>query len=1043
MKKTFTFFAAMMIAAVCFAQGNVLRSANQASMRSVFDKQIKDVKAPLAKSVKAFANPVWDSDTMSYCGDEEFATTVGTGSATSTMYWGIKIEAAALVGRNTITEVQFYPMLTGAHTMKIVFGDQPTGTAAHTQTINVTSADTSAWKSVTLATPVAIPADQAMWVTFSCVGAYPAASVQGNTYPNGTYASTNDTLWVPLSQFSSTLAYTWMIRVVSDTHVTPAPIVSLEGPDAVVTGTAATWTALSPNTDSWTWYVNGTAQSSTTNVMTYTFDSDADSNMIVVEATNANGTNTTYDTLYVDSYSCDGISEFPYTLNFESGFRCWTMVSADPANDDRFGLYADEEAHSGNTDFRFSSYYRAETTGNYNQYLISPELTLPTDGQYMLKFWYKGFRQTDAFRVLASTTTGDTVALTQVLGDMPTVATEWTVAAYILPANTKYVAIDYYGVYAYYLYVDDLSIEALTAPEVSVTGTDYIKVGKPAHYTATSILADTLNWYVDGNLVAGNGNTLSYSFSTDGDHYVVAEALNSVGSATDTAYVEVFDCPSNDIPYVPTFDNGFGCWDTVSLLTQGAGWYTTSEIDLGYGQVYSMSAQSSYFGIVDIDADNWLISPFIAAGSGNYEIAWQVRPYAIDYHADHYGVYIISGTDTTLLFSETMGADTNFVWRTIALPTNLSDDFRIAFRHFESQGGFVLLLDNIQVRNLTAPVVTLEGPTTTQTSESVTYTAFAGTATSYIWTIDGTPINSSDNTAHISFEQAGNHTVQVVAVNSVGSSAPAVINVYAFTCETITEFPWTEDFESATGYECWKFIDADGDGYNWNTNYLRDYVNPQTGASDPQGHNNSNGLVGSASWASEALVPDNWMILPAMALPANSELVLSWFDKGQDVEYFSEKYSVYISTTGHNLSDFGAASGSYTSRNAWTGRNIELSQYAGQTIYIAFRHHNCTDMFYLDIDDIKVSSEHVGIDEVESSVLSLYPNPATDKVSVSAEGIEGNVIVSIVDMNGRVMMEQQGVAQRFTFDVSSLAQGAYFVRMTGENVNAVRKLVVR
>ena len=119
-----------------------------------------------------------------------------------------------------------------------------------------------------------------------------------------------------------------------------------------------------------------------------------------------------------------------------------------------------------------------------------------------------------------------------------------------------------------------------------------------------------------------------------------------------------------------------------------------------------------------------------------------------------------------------------------------------------------------------------------------------------------------------------------------------------------------------------------------------------------------------------------------------------------------------------------------------------MSSYAGQSIRIAF--HNITAMGGdgLIIDDIELSNT-VGIDEVENNVLSVSPNPASTMVSVSAAGIEGNVTVQIVDLNGRVMMQQQGAAQNFRFDVSNLAQGAYFVRMTGENVNAVRKLIVK
>jgi hypothetical protein len=100
-------------------------------------------------------------------------------------------------------------------------------------------------------------------------------------------------------------------------------------------------------------------------------------------------------------------------------------------------------------------------------------------------------------------------------------------------------------------------------------------------------------------------------------------------------------------------------------------------------------------------------------------------------------------------------------------------------------------------------------------------------------------------------------------------------------------------------------------------------------------------------------------------------------------------------------------------------------------------------MFYLDIDDIKVSTERVSFNEVESNMINLYPNPASEMVSVNAEGIEGKVTVQILDLTGRVMMQQDGTAQNFRFDVSNLAKGSYFVRMNGENINAVRKLVVK
>ena len=58
-------------------------------------------------------------------------------------------------------------------------------------------------------------------------------------------------------------------------------------------------------------------------------------------------------------------------------------------------------------------------------------------------------------------------------------------------------------------------------------------------------------------------------------------------------------------------------------------------------------------------------------------------------------------------------------------------------------------------------------------------------------------------------------------------------------------------------------------------------------------------------------------------------------------------------------------------------------------------------------------------------------------------GIEGAATVTVVDMNGRETGKWNVENGKLTIDVSELAQGAYFVRITGEQVNAIRKLIVR
>ena len=87
-----------------------------------------------------------------------------------------------------------------------------------------------------------------------------------------------------------------------------------------------------------------------------------------------------------------------------------------------------------------------------------------------------------------------------------------------------------------------------------------------------------------------------------------------------------------------------------------------------------------------------------------------------------------------------------------------------------------------------------------------------------------------------------------------------------------------------------------------------------------------------------------------------------------------------------------------------------------------------------------------GIDDVTSASCTIYPNPTSSATTISVSGVNGKVRIAIVDMNGReVATETIECASDCvkTMDVDNLAQGAYFVRITGESVNMVKKLIVR
>ena len=167
------------------------------------------------------------------------------------------------------------------------------------------------------------------------------------------------------------------------------------------------------------------------------------------------------------------------------------------------------------------------------------------------------------------------------------------------------------------------------------------------------------------------------------------------------------------------------------------------------------------------------------------------------------------------------------------------------------------------------------------------------------------------------------------------------------------------DFENGLGN--WTTIDADGDGYNW--------MLSSTSMGTGYGHNSSYDMVLSQSYRIGVgpLTPDNYLVSPQVILGGS----ISFYACAQDANWVAEHFGVAVSTTNNNnasafttiqewtMSGKGSGaptnvtrSGSRTQGN-WYQFTVDLSEYSGMG-YVAIRHFNCTDWFYLDVDDVTI-----------------------------------------------------------------------------------------
>ena len=125
-----------------------------------------------------------------------------------------------------------------------------------------------------------------------------------------------------------------------------------------------------------------------------------------------------------------------------------------------------------------------------------------------------------------------------------------------------------------------------------------------------------------------------------------------------------------------------------------------------------------------------------------------------------------------------------------------------------------------------------------------------------------------------------------------------------------------------------------------------------------------------------------------------------------------------------------------------TGTSTTLTGLTSETMYDVYVRTVCyggSTSAWSDAVTFETSND--GIDDVAGAAISLYPNPASSTVTLI--GIEGMATVTVVDMNGRETGKWTVSDGELTIDVTDMAQGAYFVRIVGEQVNAIRKLIVR
>ena len=610
-------------------------------------------------------------------------------------------------------------------------------------------------------------------------------------------------------------------------------------------------------------------------------------------------------------------SKATLTYDFEDGTQGWTVLKGTTGNSSHNWMHNTEYptsnndfstgyGHNDSDGFMLSeSYISGSSSGSGtavtpDNYLVSPQVALGGSISF-----YAGARNTsycaEKFSVMVSTTNNTSTA------SFTTVAT-WTLslssAGYTSSPYTVdlsdysgmgYIAIRHHDCNdQWFLCVDDVTIvEGEYVDPSTATGT--FNYGQTCVATATPNTGyHFVNWTENNSVVSSNA---TYSFNVTANRNLVANFSNQQTQSY-TVNVSANPTAGGTVNGGGTYSQGQSCTVTA---TANNGYTFTNWTE--NGSVVSSNASYTF----TVNSNRNLVANFSQQ---------QTQTYTVTLNSGTGGTITPNGTQTV-----NEGGSLTFTVNTLECYTIAS---------VTVNGTAVTLNANNQYT-----ITNIHGNQTVNVtfnyddscSDCNVYNEFSASACdSYTW-------NGQ------TYTQSGDY-IQTFPIGG-DDPDPTIVGD-----EFFYDFDTTPDPNDDNAYNEWMIIDSDSDGENWGILQGEGY-----------GHNSSTLFIGSYSYDNDngALTPDNWIIMPQCAIGSTS--TLSFYACGLDPNYASEYFGVYVATTEtlSSTDDFTELN-AWTATGDWTQYTVDLSSYAGQNVYLAFRHYNVTDMFVLAIDDISLTN---------------------------------------------------------------------------------------
>ena len=396
--------------------------------------------------------------------------------------------------------------------------------------------------------------------------------------------------------------------------------------------------------------------------------------------------------------------------------------------------------------------------------------------------------------------------------------------------------------------------------------------------------AEQNNWttYSVADVLFAGEHTIEFTYSKDssvnssGDYFAIDEVKLTV-AADVTPTPAPTPVPDDYVGYFFETQDDVDAWLFVDNDGDGKNW-TWAQMET-YRPAYEGSGcmySASYEGNA-LHPDNWAISPgMTVAGADSYVSLYMGPRNGNSYYAEHVAVYIADGVELNSYepVAEFTFTSGGYKYYEYSLADYVGETVYLAIRHYNCTDQYEVRLDQVE---------------------------FFGVE-----------------------EQGAAPTPEPPTPTPAPTEVPEdMVGYYFETDEDVAE---------------WLFIDADGDGHNWDRRDSVDYAYEGVGCITSASYDNNIGV----------LHPDNWALSPTQTV-LNADAYFSFYIAPQDPNWPAEHIGVYIGSGTDTrdyvmIDEFTLDSGNYVQMS------YSLADYVGEEINAALRHFDCTDQFMVNVD---------------------------------------------------------------------------------------------